>query len=160
VGLNAIQQHVRGVLDGLTVPGQVGTLTAYVQPPTVEELDGARAYIWTPVGKGTRQSMPRGPGFTTRTWNVHIWLMYLDSTNSDTDIEQTFPLLIDAVDAALLAAVMPIFITDPTTEQPSQLLAIGEEYALDYPPARTPGNLQMLLSEALITTTVKEALQA
>lgn len=158
MGLNAVQQHVLGLLNNLVVPGQVGTLTAYVQPPTVDELDGARAYIWSPTAQGKRQTMPRGRGFSERNWNVHIWLMYLDSTE-DENLDQTFPLLIDAVIAALLVDTMPVFITDPTTGAQSQMLAIGEDFSLDNPPARTPNSLQMLLSSALITTTVREAVQ-
>lgn len=159
MGLNSIQLHVKDLLDAMAIPAYDVPLTAWIEPPPVEDADGPRAYVWGGRMSGARQTMPRGMGFMQDIWTIDVYVNYMDTANNP-NIDQQFPLLIDAVLAALRADVMPVFLIDPTTGVRTQMLAIGEKYDVEYPPVRLPGNLQMLWSGARISVEVKEALQA
>lgn len=159
MGLNSVQWHVKGLLNGLEIPGQQQALTAYITPPPVEPLNGPRAYIWGTTMRGRRQTMPRGPGFTKRTWAVDVFLTYLSAAN-DPLVDQAFPLLMDAVLAALEAATMPTFITDPTTGEQTQLLSIAEVYDHEYPPERATATQRLLLFGSRLGFDIEEARQA
>lgn len=158
IGLNAVLQHVKGVVNGISIPGQQQALSAAVVPPPLEPLSGVRAYITPGRMQGRRQTGPRGPGFTEPHWPVDITLD-LEDLPGDSSIEQVFPLAVDAVLAALWADTMPVFITDPTTGIRTQLLAIGEDYAYDPADWKTTAGGRMILFRGRVTTTVREAFQ-
>lgn len=109
-----MQHHVRDLLDGLVIPGTTDTIEAFITPPTVDNLDGPKAYIWGSRMRATRQTMPRTFGFKKLLWQVDVYLSYETVPDSPT-VDQEFPLVIDAVMAALWSATMPTMITDPTT---------------------------------------------
>jgi hypothetical protein len=169
VPLNSIQNHLLSILDGLEIPGMSERLEAYIQPPTVEDIDGPRAYIWGGRMRGTRQTMPRvgtpaaldmgHAGFKKLTWASDVWISYMD-TPDDATVDQNFALILDAIMTAFWVTEMPITISDPTTGVVSQLLEIGEEFDLEYPPSRTPNTLRMLYYSARLTLTLYEAVQA
>lgn len=158
MALNAILQHVKSVVDGIDIPLQQKTLNAQIVPPPLESLSGPMAYIWPAPSRGRRQTMPRGPGFTGPEWVIDITLDLLDLP-TDPNLEQVFPLAVDAVLYALWAATMTESITDPTTSRTTQLLAIGEEYEFEPGNLVTTANGRMLLFRGRISTTVKEAAQ-
>lgn len=150
-------------MDGLAVPTIAQPIEAYITPPTVEDIDGPRAYIWGARNRGKRQTMPRGiapaAGFKRLDWTIDIYLVYL-TTPDDSNVDQEFPLIIDAVLTKLWSTTMPVVITDPTTGQVSQIQAIGESWELEYPPERTPATLRMLYYSSRIAMDVMEVLQA
>lgn len=156
--LNSVLQHVKTVVNGLQLPGQGKPLDAAVVPPPLEPLNGPKGYITPGTMRGKRQTMPRGPGFTQPLWTVDITLDLLDLP-TDPNLEQTFPLVADAVLLALFADTMPVFITDPTTGMRTQLLAIGEEYEFEPGDWKTTASGRMILFRGRVSTTVKEALQ-
>ena len=158
MGLNAVQTHVQSLLDGIGVPGQTDTLVTYITPPPVEALDGPRGYVWGGTMRERRRTMPRPLGFKALTWTVDIYLIY-ETSPSDADLDQAFPLLIDAVLTTLRRAPMPIKIYDPTTNAQSQLLAIGEDFDMEYPPEVTPATQRSILYTCRIGATVQEDLQ-
>lgn len=169
--LNSIQLHCQSILDGLTIPGMTQTLEAFITPPPVDNLDRPKAYVWGARMRANRQTMPRGvapaAGFKKLTWQVDVYLSYETNPNPDPaappgtpDLDQEFPLIVDAVMAALWSATMPTFITDPTTGLQSQLLAIGEEFDFEYPPEKVPATLRMLYYTGRLGFTVVEAVQA
>lgn len=161
--LNSIQHVVRDCLDGIPIPGGTASLEAYITPPTVDNLDAPKAYIWGGRMRGTRQTMPRGiapaAGFKKLNWVVDIYLSYETNPDSPT-VDQEFPLIVDAAMAALWQAVMPRMITDPTTGLETQLLAIGEDFDFEYPPEKLPATLRMLYYTARLSVNVTEAVQA
>jgi len=161
--LNSIQCYVKGILDGLPIPGSTQSLDAFVTPPTVDNLDNPKAYIWGARMRGTRQTMPRGiapaAGFKKLMWNVDVYLSY-ETNPDDANIDQEFPLIVDAVMAALWSTTMPTFITDPTTGLKTQLLAIGEDFDFEYPPEKAPATLRMVYYTARLGLSVQEAVQA
>jgi hypothetical protein len=167
VPLNSVQTHVQGLLNGLALPGQVDgdnnpvPLVAYITPPTVEDIAGARAYVWGGTLRERRQTAPRGQGFKTLIWTVDVYVA-LAATSADPNLDQEFPLVLDAIMQAMRAAPMPIPLTDATTGVVSQLLAIGEDFDLEYVPERLLGQAAMdsLWYSARIGATVQEQVQA
>ena len=158
MALNAVLQHVKSVVNGIAIPLQQKPLNAQVVPPPLEPLSGPMAWITVAPSRGQRQTMPRGPGFTGPQWTIDITMDLLDLP-TDTNREQVFPLAVDAVLYALWADTMPAFITDPTTNLRTQMLAIGEEYEVEQGNWVTTANGRMMLFRGRISTTVKEAAQ-
>lgn len=159
MGLNAVQQTLKTILNGLPVPNQSVALEAYVVPPTTDNIVGPRAYIWGARMKEDRQTAPRGQGFTWLVWTVDIYLMMLDNPQSST-LDQNFALFADAVMKALRVTTMPTFISDPTTGDRSQMLSIGEEFEWEMPAEKATAGQRMLVFEARLGAIVKEAIQA
>ena len=157
--LNSVQLYVKGLLDGMQLPTMAQTLEAYVTPPTVEDIDSPKAYIWGGRMRGMRQTAPRTKGFKRLNWVVDVYLVWETLTEGDA-IDQEFPLIIDAVMNKAWFTTMPIVITDPTTGQQSQILQIGEDFELEYPPERTPATLRSLYYTARLGLDVYEAVQA
>jgi hypothetical protein len=158
--LNSVFQHVRGVLDGLPLPGQSWPLTVRIVPPPVEPLgDKPLAYL-TLAGemKGKRQTMPRGAGFTGMDWPIGITVDFQD-LSTDPNLEQAFYLITDAILIALWAAPMPALITDPTTQVQTQMTAIGEDYGMRMGNLVTTASNRVLMFRGQITTTVREKTQ-
>lgn len=166
--LNSVSAYVQGILDGISVPSPTGgsqTLTAWVTPPTVEDLDGPRAYVWGGRQHGHRQTMPRAKpgqpqtgGFRWIDHTIDIYLVYL--TNPDDNlIDQEFPLIVDAVLAALWSTPLDVFITDATTGVVSQILSVGEDWELEYAPVHAPATQRMLYYSCRIAMDVREAVQ-
>lgn len=169
--LNSIQHYVQGLLDGLVVQDGIPAMKAYITPPTVDTMDGPRAYVWGGRMRGRRQTAPRvgtpaaidsgQSGFKRLDWTVDVFLNY--EMNPDVPfatLDSDFPLIIDAVLAKTWTTTMPTFITDPITGVESQVLAIGEDFDLEYPPERSPNTLRMLYYTARIGLEIYEAVQA
>lgn len=157
--LNSVQLYVKDLIDGLQIPGLNVALEAYITPPTVEDLDRPKAYVLASRGRVRRQTAPRGPGYKWLAWTVDVYVTYETMPDNDT-VDQEMPLIIDAVCTKLWTTTMPLFITDPTTGQRSQVLQIGEEFEVEYPPERTPATLRMLFYVARLGFEVYEAVQA
>lgn len=158
--LNSVLQHVKGVVNGLAVPGQSQPVTARVVPPPVEPMTDAPIAYVTLAGraKGSRQTMPRGPGFTAVDWPVGITLDFPYPASAP-DVEQAFYVIADAVLAALWADPMPVFITDPTTGVKTQMTAIGEDYSVQMRDVVTVASNRLYLFRGQIETTVREKAQ-
>ena len=166
--LNSTQLYVQSLINGLSIPAPAGgtpsTLEAYITPPTLENLDGPRAYVWGNRMRATRQTAPRGAAFKHFAWTVDIYLSYLTAPD-DANVDQEFPLLVDAVLQQLWTTTMPLFISStgipvaPGTAGSSQILSIGEDFELEYPPERTPATLRMLYYSCRIGLDIYEAVQ-
>lgn len=157
--LNSVQEYVKGLLDGLTIPGGGASLEAYITPPVVEDIDQPKAYVLGGRLRGRRQTAPRGPGFKYLAWVVDVYITYETVPDSPT-VDQEMALIIDAIMAKTWTTTMPLFITDSVTGVKSQILAIGEDFELEYPPERTPATLRMLYYAARLGLDVYEAVQA
>lgn len=165
--LNSVQLYTQGLLNGLSIPfpgGGTTPLEAYITPPTLEDLDGPRAYIWGSRMRATRQAAPRGPGYKHFAWTIDVWLSYLTAPD-DASVDQEFPLLVDTVLRQLWTTTMPVFISSTGTVVPAgtagatQVLEIGEDFELELPPERTPATLRMLYYAARIGLDVYEVVQ-
>jgi hypothetical protein len=178
--LNSMQLYVQKLLDQLVIPGPPGapstTLEAYITPPTLEDLDGPRAYIWGARQKGIRQTGPRQQpgnpstgGFKWIDYTMDIYLSYLTVPESPDEptSSQEFPILIDTVLSAFWSIQQSIFVdsqgnatTSGYGSGSSQLMFIGEEWELEYPPERTPASMRMLYYTCRIGMDLREAVQA
>ena len=155
-----MQQLVKTTIDGLIVPGQTDTLTAYIQPPTVEPLEGPRAYVWSSRLGERRQTMPRLHGFKQLNHTIDIYVVWLASADdADVDLDSSWTLLIDAILGALRVVPIAVPMQDPQTGVKSQLLAIGEQMDVENTPVMTPESQRLLYYSARITAPVTEALQ-
>jgi hypothetical protein len=139
VSLNACQQQIKTLLDGLAVPTQSVTLTAYVEtPPVVDTTTGPVAYIWGGHGDENRLTIPRGgkspfpSGGQKRV--EHTTDIILQWTfEVGTEYEQLFPLVIDAVRAQLRGQYdLSTTVIDPTTGEQSVMTDLGERIIWDY----------------------------
>lgn len=177
-----MQLYVKGLLDGLPVlSGTVLPVQAFVQPPVLDTLDGPKAYVWGGRLRGQRQSAPRintpaadligHSGFKRLNWTIDVFISY--EMNPDVpavDLDQDFPMILDAVMWQTWTAPMPIFIDPvgvPTSQENfvsgvsyTQILAIGEDFELEYPPERAPATMRMLYYTARLGLDVYEAVQA
>jgi hypothetical protein len=161
--LNSVQQYVANQINGIQVPTIPQPIEAFITPPAMEAPNGPKAYIWGARNRGRRQTMPRGiapaAGFKRLDWTVDIYLIY-ETLADDPMIDQDFPLIIDAVLTKLWTTTMPVFITDPVTEQVSQIQSVGEEWNLEYPPERTPSTLRTVWYSSRIAMDILEIVQA
>lgn len=162
--LNSVQQYVRGLLDNLEIPGTTDRLEAYIVPPTVEDIDRPKAYVQGARLRGQRQTMPRmvvgqQSGYKYLAWTVDVYITY-ESVPDSATIDQEMAVIIDAIMWETWSTTMPLFIQDNVTGRKSQILAIGEDFELEYPPERTPATLRMLYFAARLGLNVYEAVQA
>lgn len=159
MAMNALLPYVTGVIDGLTVPGGVGTLQAFYVPPIQKPLDGPLAYLQIGPSRVDRQSAPRPMAFKRIEWWIEIYLKYLANPDQ-ANLKTAFPLTVDAVLYAYWLTAMPTTITDDTTGRTSQIIAIGEECEILPAPPESPAPFRSMLFDTLLRIQVKEALQA
>lgn len=169
--LLSVQSYIRGVLDGLSVPGQTQPLKAQITPPVVQNLNGPTAFVWGGSVRGERQSGPRGApgkaGFKHLAWDVDVWLVYLTNPNNPT-VDSEFPAFVDAVMAQIWSTPTTLFIdargtpAEPTSvpEGVTQILSVGEQFRLEYAPVHAVASQRMLYFDARLTLEIYEAVQA
>lgn len=173
--LNSVQQYVKGVINGITIPGQSSPLVAYITPPVIDNVGRApKAYVWAGrLDPGRRQTAPRGPGFKELNWLIDVYLNYETNPNrpvvNGVSIDNQFPLIVDAVMAAFWTTTMPTFIDQNGVPQPGQLMGqsgwsqihhVGESFRIEYPTERTPNTTRMLWYSLQLVVDVCEVVQA
>lgn len=176
--LGSIQQYVQKTINGITIPGQTEPLLTYITPPVMDKVGGPpKAYVWGGRAAVRRRTAPRGPGFKRLDWLIDIYLNYETNPNrpppaGGLSLDEQFPAIVDAVMWQLWTAQMNIHIDDQGNvitpaqaavadpQLTSQVLSIGEEIDIDYPPERTPATLRMLWYSILLRCRVEEDVQA
>ncbi len=156
MSVNTVQQHVKTLLNGLSIPNYQTNLVTYVTPPNPGKLPGPAAYVWATSGVNRRQTIPRGAGFRETVWSVSVWVM-APGLAADPMADTKFAGLIDTIINAVVTDTMPIMETDPISGQTFQLLSIGEEFTVQQSPVHALADQRLLMYEALIDLTVKEA---
>lgn len=166
--LNSIQQYVAHIISDMEIPLQGGPpLEVYITPPTYEDIDRPKAYVWGGRARGKRQTMPRNTsgllvdgksGFKTIDWTMDIYLLY-ETTPDGPYADQEFPVIVDAVMTKFWTTPLNVYITDPITGVVSQVTSIGEEWDFEMMPERTPNTLRMVLYTCRISMTVTEQVQ-
>ena len=81
--LVTVQEYLKDRLDGLTLPLDLGNLSAWVKPPAVGDGAGANAYIWGSAGDEARETFPRAQhldlptgGNKELTHRANVWLTW------------------------------------------------------------------------------------
>lgn len=173
--VNSTLQHVKGLLDGATIPGNAGQrLEAFVSPPDPETRQiNPHAYVWAARGpekrnSGKRSTPPAGApqynpimpaGWKLLTHTIEVYLTWFDD-NRDPQIDSSFPLVIDITMAILRGCRMPMDLTDPATGLNCQLINLGEVLSYEYVPVRSTASQRYQRQDALITAPVEEWIQA
>lgn len=167
--LATVQTYLKGVLNGLIVPGTGGnTLEAFVTPPDPEYAPTPKAYIWASQGNETRESMPRNlngqPG--TAAWkelhhSVDVFIVWFSDEAADSaDLDSAFPAIVDAVAQRLRTVPDPAVCQDPLTGMPSQLLDVGERMSYDAPGVRSTNDQRISRYDARLQLEIMEVFQA
>lgn len=167
MSLNAVQLHVKGLLDGLVLPGDLGTLTAYITPPSPDYVDQPVIYIWGSTQQERRRTAPRSQhgnlstgGFKQVTHRVDAWLLWFGQPD-EPGVDNLFPLAIDAVNARIRNAPMPVLgLTDPITGAVSNIDSIGENIDTDYAPVHQLDDQTWYAYNARHTFEIVEKIQA
>ena len=158
--MNSVTQYCFGLLEGLEIPWDgIAPITAYITPPAPGAFDGPIAVVAGARMQASRESMPRGMGFKNLVWTVEVYLHY-QSVPTASNLDQIFPIIVDAVMTKMWTTTMPTPIEDPTTGAKSSVMSIGERFTVDYPPIRTANKSQTYVYVARIQFEVKELLQA
>lgn len=163
--LNSVQQYVKGLIDtaAIVIDDGIPILDCWIVPPTIQNMAGPHCYVWGGRVNPSRQTMPRGvmAGFKKYPWLIDIYLVFETVANREQNpnLDNQFPILVDAVTNMLSATEMPKVITDPQTGQYSQIQHIGESWSLNYPVERTPRTMKMNWFSACITMDVLEVVQ-
>jgi hypothetical protein len=168
--LNTVQTYLKGVLNGVIMPLDLGTLDAVIAPPNPEDdVVNPMAYIWGSRGAERRESVPRAvPGdLSTGGWkilehDVDIWLVWFGAAD-DQFADQQFPSVIDAVCAVLRNVAIldqTQHATDPVTGQQSDLLNVGENLSWEYAPVKAVADQRYLRYDAQIGVSITEYFQA
>jgi hypothetical protein len=164
--LNAIQNYVKGLLDGAQLPLGQGTLQAFITPPDPGEGTDPTIYIWGSVAHEKRQTMPRhqpgnysSGGFKWIEHTIDLWLVFCAYAD-DEMVDSLFPAVIDSVMAILRDTQMQVPIIDPVTGMKSTVEMIGEVMTWDYAPVHSLEDQRMLRYTARLTVDVKELIQA
>lgn len=168
----AVQNYLKGLLDGLQMPGQgVPALAAYITPrdPDVDAKT-PKCYIWPLDGDEQRKpktggamgrNTPGNPG--ARKSVIHqlgLWVVwFLPGGDPDSDI--LFPGMVDAImNACRTAYPMPVIVTDPWTEQQSQVVNVGETMRYQVEPPHALKNQRLNRYDGLIRMPVTELIRA
>lgn len=128
--------YIKGLLDGLAMPGQLPSMAAYITPPDPNvETDIPTAYVWPTDGDESRDgkagTVPRnsGPntpsGFKDLEHHIDVYVIWFGADDQP-DIDNLFPGIVDAVMFAFRTSADPVKVTDPYTEQVSTLVDVGE----------------------------------
>lgn len=142
--LQATLTYIKGLLDGLPMPGGAPSLVAFITPPAVDENpDGTpRAYVWPSSWEESRNperggtvnralAMPQygqsaNSGTKPIDHSIHVWIIW-DQANDDPNADNWFPSMIDAISWQLRVSTDPAVVYDEATGLASQLIDVGEQ---------------------------------
>lgn len=167
--LNTVQHYLKGILDGVALPLNLGTLSAFIQPPNPGDGTAPGVYIWGSRGDEQRMTVPRAQPGNLATGgekgiqhSVDAWIIWLGPA-VDALQDVLFPAVVDTIMAVLRNT--PIldgtqYCPDPVTGQLSQLLNVGERMSWEYAPVRAVADQRYLRYDARITIDIEEIIQA
>lgn len=136
----SVSSYIKGLLDGLAMPGGLPAMVAYIMPPDPNtQAEYPTAYVWPADFDESRNpdsggSIPRNNGPGTPAGNkpiehgIEIFIVYFQASD-DPDADSLFPGVVDAVMAALRTSPDPpggVPLTDPWTGMQSGLFDAGE----------------------------------
>jgi hypothetical protein len=152
---------VQNELQGLVGAFNNAPVEAWVDPPTPTTAETPQAYILAGEGAGKRQTMAGLQGYYEDVHQIYVyleWMLPPGAQNANLAFTNLMDSCISAIRESYEGAV---FITDPATNQQSQLLVIGDKLSYKLVPPRALGEDQQgyLDYVAMITFEVKEKTQ-
>jgi hypothetical protein len=134
--VNAVENYVQGLLDGLTVPQFAAPTQAYVLPPPVVMLaPNPQVFVWGGTWHEERHTLPRILGDKRITYSLSVWLQAATSNDPNDEYGPTaFPILIETIAGVLRTTPIPAAIIDPDTGIASIVQTIGEKIDFAHPP--------------------------
>lgn len=159
----ACQDYVANVIQGLVGAYGNEPLQAWVDPPSggIASAETPQAYVQAASGEGKRQTMGGLTGYYLDVHQVYVFLEWMMPPNTQ-DGNLAFTNLIDSTISAIRESYTgAVLITDPATQQESQLLVIGDRLTYKYVPPRNLGESgeEWFDYTALITFEVQEKVQ-
>ncbi len=156
MSLNAVQQYLLSVLDGMPSANLPPAL-AYVMPPVTTDLIAQPViFIWGAKLNEERLTLARTTGEKRVRYRCSLWLQFV-STN-DLSTSQDFPVFLDAVRKLLRTLPLGNTITDPVTGETSQIIDIGETMQQDYATPTAMADQRLLSNNATMTVGITEHL--
>jgi hypothetical protein len=165
--LNSTQLYIKGLVDGLILPGNNRPLEAFITPEDPRDEPNPAIYIWPARGDEHRQASPRvnvlrtpnSAGWKIIDHEIELFLMWFDD-DGDAQSDTTFPAVIDTVMFTLRSNANPAVIYDPYTALGSQLIDVGERMTYQLAGVRAVADQRFLRYDALITLSITEELQS
>lgn len=158
MSLNAIQSHVRSLLDGLPSP-YFPQAKAWIAPPVPNEASEPQIFVWGQRGNEHRHAGGRPFGVKKARHRLDIYVVVADEID-DPHADAAFPLILDSVVWVLRTTQMPVLgLTDPDTGEQSNLMEIGETIDTDYSVPHTIQDQRYLWYTGLIQTEVEEQIR-
>lgn len=164
MSIAAVQAWAKTELDGLT-SAKYPAAQAWITPlPVWDAAAAPQIYIWTTTVKEQRQTSPRnlsgsGGGFKLLTHTLALYLFAIYD-NSASGNDTRFADFVEAVQAKLRTAQVPVVITDPDTSATSQLGEVGETIDVETDVVRSLSNQKLFAWHARVETLAKELIQA
>jgi len=172
MGVSVVLSTLRTMLNGVTLPGMIGTLEAFITPPDPREDPPPAAYIWSSRGRESRQSLPRNqtmvqpPGtgfaqaaFKTIDHTVDVYVTWFGEATAP-DADAAFPQGLDGIMQILRTGPSPLSVTDPATGIQSELVDIGERMNYQLVPMRSVRDQRILRYDCAFTLMILEEFQA
>jgi hypothetical protein len=168
IPLNSTQLYIKGMLDGLIVPGNSLPLQAYITPEDPRDDENPAAYIWPSTGDENRQAVPRvgadiynpsEAGWKTMNHQMSVWVTWFND-DGDPNPDISFPAVIDVIMYTLRSSANPAVVYDPLTALPSQLIDVGERMTYHMAGVRTAADQRFLRYDAELTLSIIEELQS
>ena len=153
---SAVQSFLKDTLQGVTAP-DFEAATVYIAPPQADTLENASPviFVWGYRDHEQRRTFPRRQAFRTTEYEMYLWIKALFQGGSPRE-DVAFPLLLDAIKQVLRDVTLGVQITDPDTEQVSNLQSVGEDFRTEYPGPRDVSPENMRLYEATISAQIVE----
>jgi hypothetical protein len=103
--------------------------------------------------------VPRGGGSKESAYTIDVYLLWIGDPSAS-NIDQLFPLFIEAVLKKLRTVAVPTLITDPTTNVQTNLLEVGERMQVNFALPKSTADQRFMAYEAMISCSVSEWFQS
>ena len=158
MSVNAVEQYVQGLLDGVQSPNMPAPIQAWVMPPPVVQLTpNPCVFVWGGTWAEERHTLSRGRGEKRVAYQLTLTIQGATSNDLTDDYPPSaFPILIETVMNILRTVTIPIPVTDPVTGAQSIIQTIGEKMSVTHPTPITASDQQFIWHNAVVKCMVSE----
>lgn len=177
MSVNAVEAYLVQMVNGLTTPYTTQPLQAWTQPPvpsygSAGDYMSPQLFVLNALGDGKRQTgggANVGAGRSVAGYFLHRhtvqmflgWAFLPNGSEPNAATNRAFKNLVDVIFTTVQCSQIPITVTDPDTQNQTQLLAVGEEIAWRIMPPENLGEAgqEFLLYQAQLSVIVEEKVQ-